>query len=386
MVWRWLKTQARSWWPEGRAGQDLWQHLVFSRLALIMVGWIALAELPWQYYSPTYNPSTNPVVIMWIRWDAFWYTGIAAHGYWTTALAFYPLYPLLIAFVHMLTRLSFDVSSLVVSNIALVLFVVTFYRLVDEYYPHRIARRAVWMALMFPTAFFLSAGYTEALFLWLTTWTFLSAHRGKFWTAGILGFFATLTRNEGLFMVVPILWAYFQRHRFSWHKDIWPIALIPLALGLFMIYQWRDFGNPLAFLAAQAAWGRHVTWPWVGIFLALRTISDGSPLQAGAILSMIDLVAAVSSGMLWVYGLRKKMPVDWLIYWGALWLVDVSAPDPSGQSPLLSMSRLVLVLFPSFVAMSMLAQNLVWRKALQWILPSLQIVFFVIFATWHWIA
>lgn len=382
---RWL-LKLRRWWPEGRAGRELWQQLLFSRLALLMVGWIALAVLPWQYYSPTYNPATNPLVLMWIRWDALWYTGIAAHGYWTQALAFFPLYPLLIAAGHFVFRMSFDLSAVVISNIALVLFVVTFYRLVREYYPDAVARRAVWMALMFPTAFYMSAGYTEALFLWLTTAAFLAARRGQFWVAGMFGFFATLTRNEGLFVAFPFLWAYWQRYRFRITRNIIPIVLIPLALGVFMIYQWRDFGNPLGFVAAESYWGRHITWPWTGIFLAIGTIWQGGPLQPDAVLSMIDLLAAVSSGILWIYGLRRKLPPDWLSYWGALWLIDIAAPVPSGQSPLLSMSRLVLVLFPSFAALGILTANSGWRRMLQWVLPSLQVVFFVIFATWHWIA
>lgn len=381
-----IRAQLKAWWPKGKAGRELWQMLLFSRIGLVLLGLLAMAELPWQFYSPSYNPTGNPLVVMWIRWDALWYTGIAAHGYWTGALAFFPLYPMLIAGVHFVVRTSFDASAVIVSNLALVLFTVTFYRLVREYFSDSVARRSVWMALLFPTAFFLSAGYTEALFLWLSCATFLAARRQQLWVAGIFGFFAVLTRNEGLFVVIPILWAYYQRQRFKITRDILPILLIPLAISLFMFYQWRDFGSALAFLAAQGNWGRHITWPWVGIFLSARTIWQGGPLQADTVLSMIDALAAVSSGLLWVFGLRKRLPPDWLVYWGALWLIDISAPDPTGQSPLLSMSRLVLVLFPNFVALGMLSKNSSWRRALQWILPFLQAGFFVIFATWHWIA
>ena len=382
----WIRRRLKAWWPEGRAGRQLWQHLLFSRLALVLVGWIALALLPWQYYSPTYDTTSNPLILMWIRWDALWYTGIAAHGYWTQALAFFPLYPMLIAVGHFLLHLPVDVSAVVVSNVAMVLFVVTFYRLVSEYYGGLTARRSVWMALMFPTAFYMSAGYTESLFLWLTCAAFLASAKRQFWWAGVYGLFATLTRNEGLFVAFPFLWAYYQKHGFRLTRDIIPIFLIPLGLVIFMVYQWRDFGNPLGFMAAQSLWGRHITWPWNGIFMAIGTIWKGGPLQPNTILSMIDLVAALSSGALWVYSLKRRFPPDWLVYWGVLWLIDVAAPAPQGQSPLLSMSRLVLALFPSFVALGILARNSVWRRMLQWVLPSLQVVFFVIFATWHWIA
>lgn len=383
---RQLRLILTQWWPAGKAGRELWQNIVFSRLALVAVGWIALAELPWQYVSPTFNTTQNPLLLMWIRWDALWYTGIAAHGYWTQALAFFPLYPLIIAGGHFIFRMSFDLSAVVMSNVAMVLFLVTFFRLVREYYPESVARRAVWYALIFPTAFFLSAAYTESLFLWLTTAAFLFSRREKFWVAGVFGFFAALTRNEGVFVAIPFLWAYYQKYRYRLTRDIVPIFFIPLAILILMLYQWRDFGNPLGFMAAQAYWGRQITWPWVGIFLALRAIFEGGPLQPDAVLSMIDLLAALTSGVLWIYGFRRRMPLDWLVYWAVLWLIDISAPDPSGQSPLLSMSRLVLVLFPSFVALGILAKNSGWRRMLQWLLPFLQVIFFVIFATWHWIA
>lgn len=381
-----IRSYLRQWWPGGRAGREIWQIFVFSRLALFAAGMVALALLPWQFYSPSYNPTADPLVVMWIRWDALWYTGIAVHGYWNHALAFFPLYPLFIAFFHFVVRLPVDLAAVVVSNTAAILFLVTFYKLVREYFPRSVARRSLWMALMFPTAFFLSAGYTEALFLWLSCSVFLASRRHELIKAGIFGFFAVLTRNEGLFVIIPMLWAYYQRYKFRLTRALWPVFLIPLAMVLFMVYQWADFGTPLAFLHAQSYWGRHITWPWVGAWLALGRIWQGGPLQPDAVLSMIDLLAAMSSGVLWIYGFRRRMPFDWLVYWGALWLVDVSAPDPTGQSPLLSMSRLVLVLFPNFVALALLARKSGWRVMLQWILPVLQVVFFVIFATWHWIA
>lgn len=381
-----LFRRLRGWWPKGEVGTELWQNLVFSRLALVLVGWYGMASLRWGYPSPTYNISSNPLVLMWNRWDALWYTGIALHGYWPEALAFFPLYPVLIAGVHWVTFLPVGFSAIVVSNLALVFLVVTFYRLVSEYYSAGIARRSVGIMLLFPTAFFLSAGYSESLFLWLTTAAFLAARRGRFGWAGLLGMLATLTRNEGVFIAIPYLFAYYERYGMEWRRQLLPLFLIPLGIGLFMGYQWQDFGSPLVFIHAEAFWGRHISWPGSGLILAFGGIWQASPLQANAIVSMIDVLAAVSSMVLWVYGLRKKLPLDWLLYWGCLLLIDISAPDPTGQSVLLSMSRLVLVLFPAFVTLGMLSEEDYWRRLLRWVLPGLQMAFFIVFATWHWIA
>lgn len=234
--------------------------------------------------------------------------------------------------------------------------------------------------------FFMSAAYTEGLYMFLSTTVFWLAYRKKFWAAGIFGMLAALTRNEGAFTVIPILWSYYQSYGWTIKKSLWSVLLVPAGIVAFMIYQWRDFGSPLAFIAAQSYWGRQITWPWVGIFLAIKTIWHGSPLQPSTILSMIDLCAALIFMILWIFAWRRKFPVDWLAYWGILLLIDISAPDIHGRSPLLSMSRLVLILFPGFVMLGILAKHESWNRFFQWLLPMLQVTFFLIFATWHWIA
>ena len=385
-MWPRIATALRHWWPDGADGREIAEVLIFSRFALLAVGWIGLARFAWGYYSPTFNPSNDPLVLMWMRWDAMWYTGIAVHGYWTQALAFFPLYPLLIAAVHWTTFLPVTVAALLVSNVALAGFAAVFYRLVRDAYNGTVARQAVTMAILFPTAFFLSAAYTESVFLFLSVSAFWAARRERFVWAAIWAMLGTLTRNEGVFLAIPWLWAYYKRYGLKWSKTLWVFFVIPLGIGAFMVYQWIDFGTPFAFINAQAYWGRHITWPWVGMGLALQVILNGSPLQAGAVLSMIDLVAALTSLALLWSGWRRKLPLDWLAYWGLLLLVDISAPDPSGRSPLLSMSRLVLILFPTYVVMAQMARHPSWQRLFQWMLPALQVTFFLMFATWHWIA
>lgn len=375
-----------SWWPDPKTARELIELLVFSRIALILAGWVGMARLPWKYYSPEYNVSANPIVLMWIRWDGLWYTGIATHGYWFHALAFFPMYPFLTALVHWVTFLPVYDTALIVSNIGLAGFTFTFYGLVRDIFGPDAAKRSVWIAVMFPTAFFMSAAYTEGIYLFFSTAVFWLAYRKKFYAAGVFGLLAGLTRNEGAFTVIPILWSYYQSYGWRIHKALWSVLLVPAGIIAYMIYQWRDFGSPVAFIAAQAYWGRQISWPWVGIILAVKTIWNGSPLQTDAILSMIDLCSALGFIVLWGLAWKKKFPVDWLAYWGILLLIDISAPDIHGRSPLLSMSRLVLILFPGFVTMGILAKNESWQRLFGWVLPMLQMTFFLVFATWHWIA
>jgi hypothetical protein len=374
-------------WKDSASGlREILESYVFSRVALILVGWIALGRIPWGYYSPTFNITTKTWLLMWLRWDALWYLKIAEHGYQKVdSLAFFPTYPLLIRGVHDVTRLPFDVAALLLSNAMCLGFLFVFWALMAEYFDESVRRRALWAALAFPTAFFMSAAYTESTFLFLSLMVFWLAKRQRFWWAGLFAIGATLTRNEGVFTVIPILWQYYLSRGFRFRVELLSIFSVPLAMAGFMYFQWRHFGNPLAFIDSQSAWGRHITWPWVGITLAIGRIWHGSSLQASTVLSMIDLSSSVVSALLWLYS-RKRLPVDWMIYWGVLWLIDVSAPSPYGRSPLLSMSRLVLILFPMYVGLGILTENSTWQRLSNWVFPLLQALFFTIFATWHWIA
>lgn len=377
---------AERWRDPERGWREILETYVMSRFALVLVGMVALGRLPWGHYSPTYNVSPRPWIVMWIRWDALWYLHIARYGYdRPDALAFFPAYPMLVRFAHLGLGLSFPIAALVVSNGLAIGFLFAFWALLADYFPQAVRSRALYAAVAFPSAFFLSAAYTESTFLFFAIMVFLLAKRRRFWWAGAFAFGAALTRNEGVFTVVPILWQYYRAYGLRVRWELASVMTVPLAILGFMAFQWRYFGNPLAFVELQSAWGRHITWPFVGPWLAVKNIWSGATLQPATVLSMIDLSSGLASAALWVYSLRK-LPGDWMAFWAILWLVDVSAPNPYGRSPLLSMSRLVLVLFPAFAGLGVLTENSSWRRLVNWLFPLLQAIFFTIFATWHWIA
>jgi len=269
----------------------------------------------------------------------------------------------------------YPVAAIVVSNLALVGYTVVFYRLVYESFDGELAIRAVWMALMFPTAFFVSRLYRVVIFVFKRVGC-LGGPSSALCVVSYLDYARDSYPKRRSVLVIPWIWAYYQQYGLRWSKALWAGLIIPSGVLAFMGYQWADFGSPIAFIQAQSYWGRHITWPWVGIILALQQILKGSPLQPSAVLSMIDLSAALASMVLWWVGWRNRLPWDWLAYWGMLLVIDVSAPDPTGRSPLLSMSRLVLILFPSYVVMGQLVKNPSWQRGFQWVLPALQVTFF----------
>ena len=72
------------------------------------------------------------------------------------------------------------------------------YKLLEHEYDRSVARRAIFYVSIFPTAFFFSAVYTESLFFMLTVASFYYMRVHRWWLAGAIGFFAALTRVEGV--------------------------------------------------------------------------------------------------------------------------------------------------------------------------------------------
>ncbi|MBX6395547.1 MAG: hypothetical protein IRY98_07470, partial [Alicyclobacillaceae bacterium] len=192
-----------------------------------------------QQHSPTpLLPFLKFAVIQnFTRWDSLWYIGIAAHGYRRTSAAFFPLFPFLIQQVHQWTGFSYQSSGWIIANVSffLALWMLARLFLLDQ--NQSAAWRALLLLVLFPTAFFFSCAYTEPLFLFWTAGSLYFARTRKFWLSGIFGFFASLTRNTGVVLVLPFLYEYFRARDFRWtriREDVLAVLMIPGGLAVYM--------------------------------------------------------------------------------------------------------------------------------------------------------
>lgn len=106
------------------------------------------------------------------------------------------------------------------------------------YFEEEEADRAVFYALIFPTAFFFAMVYTEGLFIGLAFGALALSKRGRWVWASILGLFAAWTRAHGAALTLPLLlfWLMQMRWRDPLKLQItwkWVLrgafALLPLA-------------------------------------------------------------------------------------------------------------------------------------------------------------
>lgn len=306
-------------------------------------------------------------ISFWQRWDALWYQHIAETGYQAGngSTAFFPLYPLLVRLASVATLGNTVLAGLLVSGAATVAALASFWRLIrleaaragwDD--SPRLAATGVLLLATFPTAFFLVAPFTESVFLTLAIGTLHAARTGRPWVAGGLGLLASLTRPQGLFLALPIAWEVLrQGGGLDWlartggrrpGRDILA-AVLPIAgMAGLTVYHRVVTGETKAGIDAQALWGFRVTWP--GNVLQASWIyltSHRSVVQR--VIEGLN-VASLVGGLAIVAAAARRIPFAYTLY--ALPSLMLLAVRQMGFSPLMSVSRYILAIFPLFLAVS----------------------------------
>lgn len=366
-----------------------------SRAAVFLAAYLGAALIADRPDEPPYHlrGTTNLLVdVFGSRWDAGFYVSIAEEGYSLEgepfpSVGFFPLLPLAMRAVAVLTG---DVvpAGIFISNLALLLAGWVIFRLVELRAGTAVASRTVWYLLIFPTAFFGSAIYTESLFLFLTAGALYLARRGAWESAALLGFLAALTRLVGVVMAPVLLVEWLVQRRRDGPRDEvgagapgevdgsgdsrdshgprdrptvrapWWGLLAPTAVlagtGSYMAYlAWR-FDDPLAFVRAADLWGRRPSSP--GALLDGVLVDPGggwwAALLAGAlpVLNLFDLACLGLFLALGALLLRRR-------WWSEATFVLLGALVAASSGLLMSQSRYMWVLFPAFVPLAEAAER-----------------------------
>ena len=347
------------------AFKHIWPIYLATHIIFLLLTYLVAVLLLNPYGSP---PSPLHVMLnFWDRWDTHHFIDIATAGYAKPLdSAFFPLYPLLIRISAFALR-SPLLSALFVANIAGFAVLLLLYRLVADEFGEERAERSVLYLAIFPTAFFLAAGYSESLFLLCTLASFYCMRRGHWWLAGLAAFLAGLTRATGVALFVPLCYEYLRQRDFQWRRirvDALACAGAGLGVAVYAVYCYLRFHDFLAFSHAEAAgWGRQWTLPWQPLLLAAHNILSLDILNFFSIQNVVML--SVMLGVLVVLVLSFVGPwkfarKDWIypLYAVAIYLFCTSATVtiPS-SSPLDSADRYMLAAFPVFIVLAAMGKN-----------------------------
>jgi Mannosyltransferase (PIG-V) len=372
-----------------------------SRLLFMGTGAVAAAVLPWaKPIAPILGPSG--FLDYWAHWDGAWYAVIATKGYGylqPMSTAFFPLFPMLL---RAGTALGGGPAlwGVLISLVATLFAMYFLYGIAEKLRGVEVARVAVLTFAFFPTAFFLNAAYTEALFAAFATGSFWAGYvRRNLLLAGILGALAAATRNFGVFLIIPLGYEWLRNRRdFGW-RGLLGIGLVPTGLMAYMTFLWTKFGDPLLFFSAQGEniWRRELTDPmtalrvsWVEASEGLSYLLDPATLflerRGGeAVLEAYNTVSfAFLILLLILVGMGfSVLPPNLSVYTFLVTLLPVLTPSP--WAPLMGLPRYALGAFPLFIIMGYLLSHS--RIALYlWLFISggLGMAFTALFVTWRW--
>jgi len=196
-------------------------------------------------------------------WDGGWYTRIAHSGYPTfipsvgghatqSVIGFFPLYPLGVRLVDVVTPVPVKVAAVLASNMLGALAACLLWLLLKDIASERWATRGVWLFVFFPGAFVLSMAYAESLLLVLVLGAFLAAAHGRWLLTGVLAALATATRPDALVLGAALaVIAYFAvRDRRDWGAVLAPL-LCPLGALAFVAYLRLRTGTWSAWFRAE---------------------------------------------------------------------------------------------------------------------------------------
>ncbi len=284
----------------------------------------------WPPRSPLAGWFNRVLLAPWDRWDVEAFLKIATYGYNASdgTSSFHPLHPRLAKLVGAVFGGNNLLGLFLLSNVCSLLFLLCFYQLARFDLARADARRATIYLLFLPAAFIIFTPYTESLFLLCSAYALLAARHSSWWSAGLAGGLAVLTRQQGLFLLVPLaleLWESSERDwrkcRSNWRAAL-GLALIPFAYLLWIIYRalvlndlnfaisdpgtWI-YGLLVSERATQVVAEQRFILPWNAIWLALKKPDSAN---------LIDLISGASYLLLLLVGWRRLwgMRRSYLVY------------------------------------------------------------------------
>jgi hypothetical protein len=366
--------------PPDRDALAIW---LASRVSV----WVVAGAAGWMFAS---SGVVVPLLRRWEQWDFHHYWGIALYGYGGEPTgvpneAFFPGFPALLWLGNQI-GISHVVVGLIVSLVAGAVGAVALARLGELEGGRIVGRYAVLAWVFAPTAVFLAAPYTEALFVAFAFPAWLAARRERWMWAGVLTALSCTVRISGVFLAAALVvqWVVSRRaqriddRRWSWSGAGW-LFVPALSLLAWSWYLYQQTGDWLAWLTAQSeGWNREFTWPWDAFTATWRAAFGGTQTPEFAWMFGGEIVAMLIGVMLTValVGWRR---------WGEATWVGLQVIALGTSTWYFSVPRATLLWWPLWIVIGSLAAR---RRQVLWgylaVSVPLMAVWTAAFVTGRW--
>lgn len=359
-----------------------WYHwLAVWMLVLVVVGFIGYSVFPRTTVNETFG-----YPLRWSSWDGNNYISIATVGYEKTGLfsyAFFPFYPVII---FLLTKLFIPAfaAGWSVNLIGIFVWVYFLQELLKKEKFVKVSDVLIYI-LLFPTAFFFIATYTETFFMIFSIGSILFYRKNNYWISGLFGLLASATRVTGLALTVFFLaeWLLNKERKL---KQLIPLLLTPIGTACYSIYLYFTKNDPLFFLhIEEEAHNRGIMWNPLKSMVSyiIRNSDPGSNVFAtwfGGITFAENIICWAILFLLFA-GSFMKIRKSYIIYGIVLWAMPLMTGTTS------SMLRYIIVIFPAFMILAKLTEHKLILKYCIWIISTILLILATMsFHTGRWVA
>jgi Gpi18-like mannosyltransferase len=303
----------------------------------------------------------------WLRWDAKHFVLLLRQGYvvGNGSTSFHPLYIILSKPLYLL-GIDPLFSLLIVSSLAALIFFWIFFKLAGLDLSWEKSVLALVLLSTFPLSVILFAPYTESVFLVFATLALYEMRKRNWLLAALAIFLAALARQQGVFLIFPVLWYLWEdsgksfkglaRTRQGWLA----VCAAPSGLVIWAIYRiaylhegglnyqnWQGFIysvllSPSAKIIYPA---QSFLWPWNVLLISTPRLFHAPDIQ--------DLMTyAIGIGFLILFALAwKSMNIADRIYCAVIFFISFSIS--SGPVRIyLSLPRHLLLATPVFIGLA----------------------------------
>ncbi len=296
-------------------------------------------------------PAFSPVDDWLIPWDGTWYRDLASGGYDSPGLEegirFFPLWPLVGRVLGTLGDRP-DVALVIAANLLALVAGMLMHRVaLQETDDPETSRNVVRIFSLFPSAFVLVLGYSEALFMTLALGFVLCARARRWWATVLLGFLAGLTRPVGALLALPaaVRAGGDRRSPTAWLA----VASAPLGTLTFLLWAEHAQGGWRVPIDAQEALRGSAVEPITRIIKAFIEGASGDPGE------LLHACAAVALVFLLVVAVRR-LSTDLWVYAVPSTVLLFAAEN------LNSMERYALAVFPLVIAAGIVSSASMLRR------------------------
>jgi Gpi18-like mannosyltransferase len=348
---------------------------ILTRIVLTVTGIISII-----YVNHSSINGLSDIISIWTQYDGNFYMFISQYGYMAPAsllpatytniflYAWFPLYPLMIHALSIV--IPTQISGLLISNACLFVCCYYLFKLVTLDNDTSTGLRAIKYMIIFPTAFVFSALMSESLFVMLALMSFYYARKNQWYIAGCAGFFASLARPVGVYLLLPLAFIYIDSRGYKLERikaDI--LGLLGPVLGFFtyMVYCYLTIGFWTPFIFNESTFGNAV----IPVFQLFKTLTNfdggynGNPWLTFIFINAIFTLLTLTTLIVF----HKKIDTPMLMYGLLMIFVPLSSPGS-----IVGMTRYISIVFPLFIIAAKLGAD----RRTDLILTSLFIVLQII--------